>query len=126
MTMNDIVGSLHLVIGLMFLALAVMIPARAQNIAGGLVLTLLFAAGAVERFALGYYRMSGRDILDSDAASFLLVWTSLVALSLFVLVVLAWRAPERSAQLDRMEKAALDDQADGREHRHPKAKPPGD
>jgi hypothetical protein len=112
--MNEILGGLHLLIGLTYLALAVLVPPRATNVTGGVVLALLFYAAAIERFFVGYYRLVGADLARPEKSAAVMVWSSLIFLILLIVAYIAWRTPEQNVQLDRMEKAALKDQEGGR------------
>jgi hypothetical protein len=119
--MSEILGILHILCGLLLLSIAVMVPVRATKLSGGLLIAGLFILGALERFLYGYHRLVDNDLRADSVALVGIVYASLVLVVLVATLVLVWRAPElqnrQSDQLDRMESAALKDQAASREGR---------
>lgn len=122
--MNEYLGAVYVLIGIASLALAAMIPTRANDLPAGLMLCALLTFNALERFSAGYNRLVGLTESDPRPAARVLVWAIGSLIVLTVLILYAWRTPERISQLDRMERAALKDQEGGRKHR--KEKNPGD
>lgn len=93
--MSELYGLVHLLIGLAYLALAVLIPPRAVNVVGGLLLSGLFLAGALERFMAGYWRLVDADLTDDRRASSLLLWAVVELVILVVLTVIATQSPDQ-------------------------------
>jgi hypothetical protein len=118
--MSEALGVVHILIGLALLLLAILIPARATNLKGGLTLAALFLIGAVERFYLGYYRLVDADLRSDGPARNVLLWSSINLVALLVLLYIAARSPVQvstESQLDRMEKAAQRDREGAQDDR---------
>jgi hypothetical protein len=103
--MSEALGAIHLLCGLVLLALAVMVPVRATNITGGLALSALFLVAAIERFLYGHYRLIDHELRVDSVSAQGLALASIVFVILSVILVIVWRMPS---------------------HEYPKRKPPGD
>lgn len=99
--MSEALGAIHLLCGLVLLALAVMIPPRATTTSGGLTIAALFLAAALERFWYGYHRLVENDLRTDSVAAGGLVWASLVLIILGAATVITWRIPERDPKAKR-------------------------
>lgn len=94
--MSDVLGLLHLLIGLVCLVLAVLVPSRASTPARGVLFGLVFLVASVERFIIGSYRLIGGELSSHGAVMRLSIWAAIMLMLLLVMMVAVLRTPQHN------------------------------